>query len=689
MLAVALVLGGRLVEIQLFHHDLYRTQAENQWRHPVELAPARGNLYDRQHRPLALTVNLWRVGVATKLASDPAQVAALLAEVLGQPPAALARRIRDAAGKHVVLARQLVLSRAELQDLRAEPAITLEERCERVYPLGGVGASLIGRFTDGGQGPDPSTGLEFSLASHLAGVPGRAWRLAAGGRGDKSLGNIVVQEARHGRDLVLTLDADLQEICENELSRRVAACGAIGGAVLIIDPNRGDLLGAAGWPVVEDRRRQGGDPAAWNNFNFTGMYEPGSVFKIFTAASLLSRGAVDTATVFDGNDGDFGTFRIRNSEGHDFGHLNFLAAFCQSNNIYFARAVGNLGAEEFYRDLAEFGFGQRTRFPYQGQAAGILNQPADWSGRSQATIAIGQEVAVTPLQLVMAAGAVANGGVLYAPRIVSEIRDRQDGRVQTCPPVPLRRVLSESLAGLLREAMTRVVDYGTGRGAALSWITVAGKTGTAQKCTNGTGYEPGKYFASFVGMVPAGRPRLVVLTILDEPRGIYHYAAQSAAPLFADIVTEIRRTTDWLTDVTADGESRTVAVAPALDVKIPDVMFLPVAKAEQELRRAGLQMAGGDKGGLVIEQIPAPGARGGKGSTVQVTVACQSAATGGSGSICPDLAGFSNRQVRRLAARLGVPVKISGVGYVRNQSPPAGTRLGPAGIRVRLEAPWL
>lgn len=692
ILAIVIVLVIRLIEIQIFRHDEYLDKAEKQWKSRQELPPERGNLYDRQGRPLALSVTCWRVGVATcQVTNADALVESLttiLPEQLGGRGAALRRLIARGDDQHVVVITDAVLSVRQRTALRRlEPPLTVQRRSSRVYPLGGVGASLIGFFRPDGEEGTVATGLEQGLDGLLAGTPGEAWRLESAVPG-RSLGNIVLQPPRHGQNLVLTIDADLQTLAEERLAHSISTCGAAGGTVLIVDPRQGDILAAASWPLLADRREPGEDPGVWNNFNFTGIYEPGSVFKLFTTASLLGNGAIDTAMTFDCTNGDFGCYRIHNCEPDDYGPLPLLTALSKSINIYFARAVLNLGRSEFFRDLTEFGFGQRTRCPYPAQAAGILNHPSLWSGRSLSTIAIGQEVAVTPLQLVMATCAIANGGYLFAPRMVRQIRGQDEQLVEECPPVPLRRVMSEQLARLLQHGMQRVVTEGTGSAAALPWIDTGGKTGTAQKSLDGRTYAPGKFVASFVGCVPVAEPRLVILTLLDEPDYAHHWAAESAAPLFADLVGDIRRTTRWLTDLVSAEGLATVNSTPRPQVEVPDVLYLSIAAAEDEIRRAGLVLQGGANGGLVVEQVPAAGALCTAGGHVRVTVAATRPAVVGAASVCPDLRGLSNREVLSLAARMGVSVEVAGAGYVARQEPAAGDALGPDGIRVRMEAPW-
>jgi stage V sporulation protein D (sporulation-specific penicillin-binding protein) len=436
------------------------------------------------------------------------------------------------------------------------------------------------------------------------------------------------------------------------------------------------------------RRGNNGAADLWINRNFNNQFEPGSVFKIFSTASLLRNSAIDTATVFNCDNDQGDKIYVRNSGKHSYGNLPLMQAFSVSSNIYWGRAVGNLRKSELYRDLTDFGFGQATSLAYDGQPAGILHPVASWSGRSMQTIAIGQEVAVTALQLGLAVCSVANGGILYAPRLIKEIRDDRGRVIEKIQPVCLRRVMAPPLAALLREAMGRVVLEGTGQGAGMDWITTGGKTGTAQKSVDGKGYTPGAYVASFAGMVPLENPRLVVITVLDQPRYDHHYAAQSAVPLFASIVKGIRRSTAWLTDVPG-GRTSTFTPPDKLEmVAVPDVLHLSVTKAVQRLGSAGFRATGAEKDGVIIQQIPAPGTRCLPGQHVALAVADPRGGRGAESSLCPDFTGMSNRQVSSLAARLGVSVVIKGIGYAVSQSQRPDKIIDGTPITVKMEKSW-
>jgi stage V sporulation protein D (sporulation-specific penicillin-binding protein) len=387
--------------------------------------------------------------------------------------------------------------------------------------------------------------------------------------------------------------------------------------------------------------------------------------------------------VIDCSDHRFGGFEMSEAAGHRFGRTPFMEAFARSSNVWFARAAGNLSPEEHHRALLDLGFGRGTGVEYPAEGDGILAPPQQWSGRSQPTIAIGQEVAATPLQLGLALAAVANGGTLHAPRVWLEARDTAGEVVQTNPVRPLRRVLPAGLDRTLRRALRRVVTEGTGTAADRPWLAIGGKTGTAQKAIPGRGYRDGLYTATFAGIVPVEDPRLVIVAVLDEPPGIYHYASQSAAPLFGEIVDDIRRTTTWLTDL--DLASQPIVIPPPTrQVAVPDVLYLGSAHAARRLGHAGLRVAGADREGVVVDQVPAAGSLLASGETVTVTIRARDLTAQAS----PDLRGLSNREVQSLAARLGLQVAVEGVGFVADQDPDPGAPVPATGLRVRMAPAW-
>lgn len=685
-----LILALRLVQVQVYQHDHYLALALKQWQNQKVLPAARGNIYDRNGRSLALSIITWRVGAVGKNLQDqdPDALAAKLSPLIGQDVGSLADRLRQAKAKreYIPLDRKAVLHETTQAALRRLPGIELEELHSRSYPMGGAGASLLGFCNPDSGSRNLTAGLERSLDDDLAGQPGKGLMYAMG-PGENTDGLQVTEPAVDGHDVMLTIDADLQLIAEQELAAAVDSCRAVGGTVLIVDPHTGDILAAADTPVLRERSDAKG-PSAWDNFVFTGAYEPGSVFKIFTAASLLDRSQLDTAAVYDCDNIQFDRYKIHNSEGHDFGRMSFLNAFVHSSNVYFARTVLALDREQYFDDLTNLGFGVRDEVLYPGRTRGSLQAPDKWSRRTQSTVAIGQELLATPIQLAMAAAAVANGGMLMAPRLVVEIREKDGSVVERTRPEARHRAVSAEVAALLRDALGEVVRRGTGRAAGLEWIECGGKTGTAQKALPGEGYVPGKYMSTFLGMVPAAAPRLVILTMLDEPDYAHHYASQSAAPLFGRIVQEIGRSTDWLVGAETAAHVRLPRRDRSGAQPVPDLLYLSAAAAREAVAGAGLHLAGAVGEGVVVAQVPGAGTGCLPGETVTITLAPLRIATGADSRLCPDLLGWSNRDVRREAARLGVPLRCEGTGYVAEQTPPPGLPIGAEGIAVRMVERW-
>lgn len=693
VLGCGLLLAARVFWVQVVEHDKWLARANEQWSRGVVIDAERGNLYDRHGRPLAVSVMTTQLGVNRQFIRDEkrplGELVADLAAVTGRPAAEIARRIDPAGGGgHVVVAGGLVLKADQRDRLRRWKSVTMDERCSRYYPTDGMAASVVGFHR---QDPDQvhAMGLELSLEKELAGQPGRAMEMQTAKPGVK-LGRVVLENARHGRSLVLTLDAGLQEICEERLREAVTTTNAQGGSVLVLDPANGDVLAAASWPLVDTRSRAQGDGAVWNNRNFTTAFEPGSVFKVFSGAALLRAGAVDTGTVFNCDNNSGAPGGISNDKNHDYGHISFAKALSVSSNVYFAKAVMRESDQDFYDALVDFGFGQRTLYPYSAQPRGALHRPEKWNGGDKPSMAIGQAVSATALQLGMAFCAVANGGTLYAPRCVKEVRGRDGGSVEEVQPVALRRVMDPSLAAVLREAMKKVVEDGTGKGTRLDWIENGGKTGTAQKSREGQrGYTKGANIASFAGLVPIDDPRLVILVVVDEPDHAHHYASQSAVPLYRAVLEDIRRCTDLLSDVPGERTGPVLQADPQQLVEVPDVLYLTAAHAAGRLGTAGLRAAGEERGGTVVGQVPAAGTRCEAGTVVTLTIAPgRPAAAAVAEDVCPDFTGMSNRQIRSEAARRGLSVILDGIGYASAQDVPPGSPRPDGPIRVTLETTW-
>jgi cell division protein FtsI/penicillin-binding protein 2 len=561
------------------------------------------------------------------------------------------------------------------------PGIGFHKENKRVYPFGEVGCHVVGMTDLDGQG---ISGIERQLDAELAGAD--VWVCyfldSMGRRMATPAGTKV--EPRDGASAVLTIDVDLQSIAEVELERAIHDNNAKGGTVIIQDPWTGEILAMANWPRFDPNSPQAFPVENQKNRAVTDQFEPGSVFKLVTACAALSTGSADLSSVYYAYRGEksFGSCRIHDCHDGGYGWLDFTTAFAKSSNICFAQIAEAVGSVPLYSYARDFGFGCPTGVALPGEVRGVLREPSGWSRRSIHTIGIGQEVAVTPLQLASAYSAIANGGSLMEPRIIRAVIG-EDGRVLDAPgPAVVREVASPDVAAMLRDLMVAVTaDHGTGKKAAVSELTVAGKTGTAQKALpDGRGYSRDGAMSSFAGFAPADAPEIVCLVVIDEPEG-RGLAGDVAAPVFGRIVERIVRgpgRQDYVAADDGDGQggrrprvgapyaqgtfvsdARNSSAALAAPVRHEAAYASYISAPSREPLDALARASDGVAGSLVVD----PGEP--QASALAV----------------PDLRGMSIRLARRTAAACGLVLAFEGSGVVRDQSPVPGSRV-QSGDRV-------
>ncbi|MCH7549916.1 MAG: PASTA domain-containing protein, partial [Candidatus Krumholzibacteriota bacterium] len=401
----------------------------------------------------------------------------------------------------------------------------------------------------------------------------------------------------------------------------------------------------------------------------------GSTFKIVTAGGLIETHSVAVSDSFDAENGsaDLGYGRFRDTHPH--GMLTFAEAFCVSSNIVMAKASRELDAEEFYRFVRLFGFGARTGVRMFGESAGSVPAVAQWSLRTQSTMAFGQEIAVTPLQMLNAMAAIANDGVMLVPRFVLGVLDKRE-KVSPPDPVKIRRVVSKRTARVLKEMCRQVVVEGTGTAAAMGFLDVSGKTGTAQKASS-NGYLHNKYVASFVGFAPSENPKIVCLVILDEPNWAGRYGGTSAAPVFARVCRAIANTTR-IFDAELAHDAFVAREDPRPDSTTPNFLRMERSAALEYARTLGANVLCQGESGRVVDQVPDPDVPMDRDDVVRLFVSNGDAIPGE----VPDLVGMSIREARRVATRLGLRTRFVGTGWVREQTPAPGFALARQTIRL-------
>ena len=473
---VALAYAVRLGDLQILESEAHRARQVAQSAEWEMLPAVRGRILDRRGRVLAAPDTRYQAFLAVdELRVDRAEAIEAVASVV---PVGAGRRsaVAEAAGGWSLVASDVSdEERVRLQRTIGR-GIYFESRSAREYPRS-MGRRLIGAVGSDGRG---GTGLEADLDSWLVGEPGRAEVRLDGHRNAYRPPGGQVVEAVPGHDVVLTLDAELQRIAENELARAIAKTGAGGGDIVLLDPRTGEVLALASERTdgAVDQISGLGDP-----------YEPGSTLKPFLLASLLSEGVVDLDEIVDVEDGRLRIGSRVISDVHGYDTLSVRGIISRSSNVGAAKLSARLTPAVQHRYLRDFGFGMRTQLGYLSESPGRLSRPESWTSLSPASHAIGYEISATSLQLALAYGAIANGGVLMRPRLVREIRDPFGRLVQRFDPSPVRRVISEEVAAAVRGVLEEVVREGTGTLASMARFAVAGKTGTARLAVNGR-YAP-------------------------------------------------------------------------------------------------------------------------------------------------------------------------------------------------------
>src|SRR4051812_36672994 len=512
---VALVV--RAGQVQLVKGRRYAASAAAQRTERVVLDARRGTLYDRHATAIALTQETYHVGVAPNELRDPKRDAATIARQLRLAPRdvehAMQRRYAWFAGP---------FTGQEIQPIRALRGVHLEPILRRFYPSQDFARAVIGRLGDDGRGSGGGGGgLERLLDSLLAGTAGAAVVLKdREGREYESPARVIAAPVA-GNDVVLTLDAELQEIAQRALDDAIDNMEADGGDVVMMDPATGEVL------AVASRRADGSmRPSA-----FTDTFEPGSLAKIFAAAALI---AYDRVRLTERVSGEGGRYRLPDrviTDEHPLPSLTLADAIRVSSNIALVKFSARLRPAEQYGMLRAFGLGAPTGIEFPAESPGRLRPPHEWSRPSAASLAIGYELAVTPIQLAAAYAAIANDGVLLQPTLIREVRSPNGTVRYRHYPEPVRRVVTADVAATLRDLLRGVVAAGgTAERAALANFQLAAKTGTARRVVAGR-YAAGQYTASFAALFPADQPQLVVVMKIDNPQKGSYFAAQTAAPV--------------------------------------------------------------------------------------------------------------------------------------------------------------
>lgn len=531
MLAGSGVVAGRLFWLQVMDSSRMSAMAAEQRIRTLTLPANRGSILASDGTELAISMETKTVYASPREIEDPVGAAQVLAPILAIDTGKLQAKLTGDSGFVYIARRQDPEIGDQVAALKL-PGIGLLPEPKRFYPSGPLAAQVLGFVGDENKG---LAGLETTYDALLTGRPGKAVTERDPAGRVIPVGESSVQEAVEGNDLILTIDKQIQYEAEVALARAVDRWQANGGTAIVIDPRTGNILAMANNPTFDPNLLSSSDSAARRNRAVVDIMEPGSVSKMVTAAAALETNVTTPTEVMRVDDKlRIGAKTFSDSHPHPIESMTFSQIIQSSSNVGTIKVAERLGKQSLYDYLGKFGYGRKTGLDFPGESAGILPKPDKWWQTSLGTIAIGQGVAVTPLQMARAYATLANGGVEMEPNLVLATVDASGERHDT-KPVQGPRVIDADTAETLTEMLVGVTggEDGTGHAAAVPGYRVAGKTGTAQKPRIGAAGYSG-YMSSFVGFAPADDPRLVVAVVLDDPQPFL--AGETAAITFREIM---------------------------------------------------------------------------------------------------------------------------------------------------------
>jgi len=645
---------GRLTYLQFFRHSDYMSQAIRQQRHTIDIYPKRGAIYDRNQRPLAMSVPVQSAFAMPAEIKDADMAARLLAGAL-QMPAEAVREKLEGGSTFVWLKRKLPQEQeVSVRSLNLKGVYFFEEN-KRYYPKRDMASHVLG-FVDVDE--HGLGGIEYEYDSLIR---GKAEKIA------------VMKDARQrwcdggqarldlGASVVLTIDEKIQYIAEKELAATIEKFHAPAGSVIVQDPNTGAILALANWPKYNPNAATQVEKEARMDRAVSAIYEPGSTFKLVTLAAAFDQNLVRADEVFNCENGSIVVAGHRIHDHKKYGNLTVAEILANSSDVGAIKIALKLGPPKFNDYIHAFGFGSPTGVDLPGESRGLVYSLKHWGAFSIGSISMGQEVGVTPLQMINAVSSIANGGLLYKPHVVEQMQRGEQTLTLEPPSAPAepKRVIRPETAATMRRLMEGVILNGTGKAARLDGWTAGGKTGTAQKIDPATGrYSRTKVIASFSGFAPINNPAVAILVSIDSPEGWPHDGATVSAPAFKRIAEQVLAYLDVPRDVplnpqlvqAAYRENRQKQAEPMEDDTPADFsaqleMPLPDAKSEAANQ----------------EQPQAP----------NVTVALDE----GGDIAVPDFKGKTMREVTDMCLRLGVNPVLVGSSLATQQVPAAGSKV--------------
>ncbi len=649
---------ARLIYLQGFKSEDYFRQAEGQQQGYIELSPKRGAILDRNLEELATNVKSHSVYTHPHQIEDPLYTSQTLAQILGIPSDKIFEQLTSEASFTYLKRRIPPLEAKQVRDLQL-PGIHVTEESRRFYPNMELASHILGFVSVDNDGLG---GLEYYYQEELRGRK-RMVQLKVDARRNSYLRSSS-NEKIEGNILVLTIDRAIQHVTETALRKAVELHGAIDGSAIVMDPRTGQILAMANCPTFNPNDPGKYPPDHRRNRSILDLYEPGSTFKVITMSALLEEGLTTPDEVIDCR---AGTARIAGKVYREakrsFEDLTLTQVIVKSSNVGMVKLALRLGDERLHRYVESFGFGQKTGIDLPGEENGLFRPVSQWSKISIGAISFGQEIGVTPLQMVRAAAAIANGGHLVKPHVVRQILSPA-GDLLFNQKLERKRILSEATTRQARQIMTAVVVEGTGRAARLKGYSCAGKTGTAQKIVDGK-YSRSKYVGSFIGFAPADDPALVCLVVINEPKGL-PWGGRVAGPAFKEIMELTLIHQGGPPDLPVEMVNPHIQMAktnkPGTQNRLPESEISDGTFQSEE------SLLTGHFSETVLTVLESETERRAESQSLTVNLSTEA---------LPDFKGLTLRQVARDCARHSVRLKITGTGMAVGQRPAPGLPISP------------
>lgn len=625
---VFFIVMARAVELHCVKNSTLGWVASKQYQAVIPQSSRRGRILDRSGKELAISLPVPSIYSDPRMISLSNEEKKLLSETLKLEEKEVADKLKS--GKKFVWLKRMVSSET-LSAVKGMQGIFSIEESKRFYPNGELASQILGAV---GFESDALAGIELANDKFLASKHKTAvYRRDA--RGKFYFSPVAYQEQDDVSDVYLTIDKQIQFSVENALKKALDSANAKGGTAIVMDVATGAILAMANMPTFDPNNYSKFEQDAWRNRAVTDTIEPGSTFKVLIAAAGLQSGAVTPETILNCESGSITIGKAVLHDHNPYGNLSVRDIIKVSSNLGALKIGREVGKERLYHFLKNFGIGTKTGIDYPGEVSGVLRPGSSWQPVELGTIAFGQGVSVTPIQMTTAFAAIANGGKLMKPYIVDRIVNNQGITIAKSVPTAISQPISEATAETIISMLEGVVgEGGTGTRAASKEYQVAGKTGTAQKVTEGSGhYAVGKYYASFIGMAPADRPRILVFVGLDEPKGAYYGGIVSAPAFkeiaevtlkFLDVPSALSKVVVANKDFAADMQdvgvqsSRRFQQTGKGDFSVPDLKGITIRDVMTAVGQANikLKVAGS---GVVVNQEPSPGGIIHEGETFRVS----------------------------------------------------------------------